>query len=218
MRAEFAALNGMTPKLMHRPLHVIELPRDFRLTARHQRHESRLVLKREQDRFIRCGIAGVQRRNDVGFSARQLRIADCAFEEVHALEAAFGGDLLRCLDQVMPCFDAVDRATALFGEEQIVENKPEIGFTGAKVGQKWLLFLRESAFSPPFCVRICIAFSSATDWPGQSSPIGSFGAVFFWVFAIAPDPNRLARRRKRHGWTTGTLAAIPPPRPQAAKR
>src|ERR1700679_2236446 len=85
----------------------------------------------------------MQRRHHVRLALRQPRVADGAFDEIHAVEAAFKRDGLGCFDQIVPRLDRLDPASALLGEEQIVEHKTEIGFPRAEIGQHRLIVLRE---------------------------------------------------------------------------
>src|SRR5262245_10303721 len=95
----------------------------------------------EQDGFIGCCVAGMERRDDVGAAARQCYPGDCARYELHSPEIAFGGNALRCLDQVAARFDAIDQTSPLTSKIQIVENESEIGFSRAEVGQNRLRLL-----------------------------------------------------------------------------
>ena len=105
------------------------------------------MLEREQDRFVGRGVAGMQRGDDI--HRPHFGFGDFAFDEIHAGEAAFRGDLLGRGDQFGARFHRDHLAPPGRAEIKIVENKAQIGFARAQIGQHRLgLFLSGRRRSP----------------------------------------------------------------------
>lgn len=88
MAAEFAPVDRMPPQLVQRMRRMpFEPVREFRLTARHQRDEPRLVRECERNGVVGRRITGVKRGDDMHRAAFRARRADLGGLKIEPVEA-----------------------------------------------------------------------------------------------------------------------------------
>ena len=89
----------------------------------------------EADGVVRGGIAGVKRGDHVGAAVRHSRLGNGLSEKFHPLETRFRCKRAGAFDQLGARFHAVDAPSAAGTDNEIVENEPEIGFSGTKIDE-----------------------------------------------------------------------------------
>ncbi len=135
MRAEFSSLDRVPPQLVKRTALAIQQSRHFGLTARHERNRFGFMTQSKVNGVVGGRIAGVQRGHHLDLGMVKLRARNRRTDELHPVEAGFIRKRLRLRDQIFPRFHADHAALPCRAEDQIVQDKAEVGFAGANVGE-----------------------------------------------------------------------------------
>lgn len=145
LAAQLAGVQGVAPQLGQRRagqrqgLAAAQHARHLGLAAGHDHHRLRLLGQAKGNRVVGGGVAGVQGGDDADAwgQLRGLRgVGGSDVQKVHALKAELLGQCLRRSNQLGPGFNAVDVATRLGFEKQVVQDEAQVGLACAMVGQR----------------------------------------------------------------------------------
>jgi hypothetical protein len=103
--------------------------------------------QREQDGFVGGGVAGMQRGDDI--DRAHLRVRDLALHKVHRSKPLSAAIFFRRLDQIGARLHRDHTPATGSAQIKVVENKAEIGFARAQIGQHRLVFFLQCSHRSP---------------------------------------------------------------------